>query len=715
VREPGPKFSTSQYERPNQPWMCGLSEQGHACPAGPTTGGRCPALAACAPTRDGDRWQCNRSALRGGPCDEGPTPDGGCGCIQTCRPVRSLRAKRGRFIAACAVLVAGCVFISLSANSRDRIIRPGPLAQQHAQLLERAGGTANCGACHAAASQNVAGWATSLVVAHDDQPTQSQLCMNCHATTISKLYALTAHNLPANVLDRISGGDSSASLSNNQEVACATCHREHHGAQVSLTAMNNVACQSCHQQRYESLATDHPDFGMWPYERRTRIVFNHASHSGKHFAEKKQAFDCRTCHISDTSGRVEQLASYETACATCHDEKIATSVGRGVPMFVLPTLDVTAIKKAGRDIGPWPPGATGDFDGRLPPAMKLLLSADPTAAAAITKLGANFEFQDVDPDDPQQVAACADLAVAIKSLIGDVSNRGPAAVRERLSVALGRDVTSAEATTLLAGLSLDTMRGAASWLPGIDPGKAEWQTESLGGMLSTLSGVSMSSPRPSMPTPAAGDGMAPLAGLSFSPPGSWSRDDATFSVRYRPAVHADPVLASWLALVANTPQLDARPVAAAMFKELSKATAPGLCASCHSVEQSDRGSLAINWKAYDRSTEPRGFTKFSHGPHLTLPQLADCTSCHASDAAANTATSYSDLNPQRFVSEFKPMTKQLCAECHTKSAAGDSCQSCHNYHVETVEKWRLDGAPNAPGDIGKKLDSAFRTPPSPFR
>ena len=25
------------------------------------------------------------------------------------------------------------------------------------------------------------------------------------------------------------------------------------------------------------------------------------------------------------------------------------------------------------------------------------------------------------------------------------------------------------------------------------------------------------------------------------------------------------------------------------------------------------------------TNEPRGFTKFSHGPHLTLPQLADCT------------------------------------------------------------------------------------------
>ena len=58
-------------------------------------------------------------------------------------------------------------------------------------------------------------------------------------------------------------------------------------SQADLTAIDNVACQTCHQQRYESFAGDHPDFGIWPYERRTRIAFNHASHRDKHFVEKK--------------------------------------------------------------------------------------------------------------------------------------------------------------------------------------------------------------------------------------------------------------------------------------------------------------------------------------------------------------------------------------------------------------------------------------------
>ena len=664
MREPTPDFSTSQYQRPNQPWVCGLAEHGHACPAGPTRRGHCPALAECAPLRDGDRWTCNRSALRGGPCDEGPTPDGGCGCVQTCRPVRSLRAKRGRFIAACACLALGGAVISLSADWRNQVIKPGPLAQQHAQLLGRPGAEPNCGACHAAAAQNVGGWTMSLVIAHDDLPTQSQLCMNCHAKTIAKEHALAAHNLPTGVLQKITGTRGAIGLAAMKDVACATCHREHHGAQFNLAAMDNAACQSCHQQRFASFAADHPEFGNWPYERRTGIVFNHASHRGKHFGEKKQAFDCRTCHVSDSTNSVEQLTAYETACAKCHDEKIATSVGRGMPMLALPTLDVDALAKAGHNIGPWPRAATGDFDGRVPPMMKLLLAADPAAAEAMAKLGPGFEFQDVDPDDPQQLAACANFALATKALLADVSKRGMEAVRERLNVALGREVTDADVATLMAGLSIDTIRAVAAWIPGIASAN-----EQLPAASTIVNITGLQSP--------------------YGAAGSWTRDDATLSLRYTPASHADPVLASWLEVLAKTPQLESRPVPAAMFKELSKATAPGLCASCHSAERSDRGEFVINWHAHDRAQEPRGFTKFTHGPHLTMPQLADCTSCHAIDDAANTSVAYTDLDPHRFLSEFKPMSKQRCAECHTKSLAGDSCQSCHNYHVEAVEGWRL--------------------------
>jgi len=96
--------------------------------------------------------------------------------------------------------------------------------------------------------------------------------------------------------------------------------------------------------------------------------------------------------------------------------------------------------------------------------MKLLLAGDPAAKKAIEKIGAGFEFQDVDSTNAEQMAAVAELVKAIKTLLADLSRRGSDVVRERLSVALGRNVSAAEVATLMVGMSPDTSRGAAGWL-----------------------------------------------------------------------------------------------------------------------------------------------------------------------------------------------------------------------------------------------------------
>jgi hypothetical protein len=683
VREPAPNYASRQYERPNQPWVCGLASDGHACPAGPTAGGACPALAECVPARDGDRWKCNRSALRGGECGEGPTPEGGCGCVHRCRPVRSLRSIRGQFVMACTLFAAGGLFVLLSAEWRDEVISPGPLAQQHAQLLENGAMDPNCAACHAAAERSVAGWSVSLAGFHGDGPAQSQRCMECHKSTISKSLAMTAHNVAPELLQRLtgSGGTSIA----DKEIACATCHREHQGARFDLTAMSDAACQSCHQQRYESFSTDHPEFGRWPYERRTRIVFNHASHHAKHFAEKKQAFDCRSCHVEDATGTVQLLAGYEASCASCHDEKIATSLVKGAPMIALPTLDVEALKQAGYDIGEWPEDATGDFDGRLPPAMKLLLAGDPPAGNAMATLRPDFDFFDVDPGDDAQLKACADLVAAIKRLLADLDAAGSEAVRARIRAALGREIADAEVDELIVGLSSRTIEEAVkSWLPGVAS-----ETEAAANVANPASGGGTTSARTADQS------------LRFDAAGTWTHDDATLSIRYMPTAHADPVLAGLLELLAATPDLKDRPIALAMFKELSTATAPGLCASCHSTERGENGRLTINWRAYDRTKEPRSLTKFSHGPHVLLPQLADCTSCHAIDSAADTSSSYANDDPHVFVSDFTPVSKHECAQCHKSHGAGESCTKCHNYHVDFIESWRRTSI----SDLGLRIEN----------
>ncbi|HEX5470645.1 MAG TPA: hypothetical protein VFW73_02105, partial [Lacipirellulaceae bacterium] len=303
---------------------------------------------------------------------------------------------------------------------------------------------------------------------------------------------------------------------------------------------------------------------------------------------------------------------------------------------------------------------------------KMLLSADPAAAQAIEKLGADFDFQDVNPKDAQQLKECATVASAIKKLMTDLAASSTATIRDRLQLALGRQLSNAEVAALLAGLSPDTLRSAAeTWSVGTSTAKNSSQP-----------------PTPShgpQTTVAATRNQRPTA---YAPAGTWFRDDASFSIRYRPSAHADPVLTAWLNVLSETPDINQRPLIAAMFKQLSKQTSPGLCASCHSVEQSQSGKLVINWRAYNRTNELRGFTKFSHSPHLVLPELADCIHCHSIDATADSANAYADLNPSHFVSDFSPISKRQCVECHTTKAAGNACQMCHNYHVQTVDAWR---------------------------
>jgi hypothetical protein len=277
--------------------------------------------------------------------------------------------------------------------------------------------------------------------------------------------------------------------------------------------------------------------------------------------------------------------------------------------------------------------------------------------------------------------ASAKLAAAIKRLLMDLRNSGTDAARERLTAAVGTDVSANRLSFLLGGLTAETLRDATErWLP-----------ESAGGTLPTRSGASMSPTESNVPAPPGGEGMSLAIDrpIRFDPAGTWFRDDTTLSIRYRPAAHADPVMGNWLEFLATIPDLAQRPLALAMFKELTTPTAPGLCASCHSVEHTASGGLKVNWRAYDRTADGRTLTRFSHGPHLILPQLADCTHCHAIDDTRSVADSYAGWNPQQFTSEFGPLTKRQCADCHTAKVAGDRCQQCHNYHVDGIESWRL--------------------------
>ncbi len=612
---------------------------------GPGRRGRCPRASACHPVRAGDRWRCNRSTLRGGICEEGPSPEGECCEVYQCTPRRSLRSRRGRFVVGCTLTTLGALCVLFSSDWRNEVLVPGPLSMHHAQLLQRQGAD-RCASCHAAGNQSLVQWLGHAIDDDLAQPSQTQLCLECHAAQIPHPWATAAHNVdPAELLPSESAAVA-RQVDPHQVLACAACHREHHGATHDLAWMSDRACQACHKEQYKSFATDHPEFAHWPAKRRTRIAFDHAAHEAKHFPKEKKVFQCATCHLQGPEGAFQQTLGYDATCAACHDRDIASSWETGIALFSLPSLDIQALNAVGHQVGSWPEQASDEFDGALPTITKLLLLADPKGMAAMKTLGADFDFFDVDSDNPEQMQAAADAAGATQALFNDVLENGHAAVRRRIEDLLGRAISTHELGQLMAYLS----------------------PEILSGFLDTR-------------RKDAGDEESRTAARQRVEGGGWFREDFTLSIRYRATEHADPWVTAWINVLAEASGGPKSALVQPLLKQALRPTAPGLCGQCHSLDRLPEGRLKVQWHPKQPSEGRSEFTRFSHRPHLVQSELSDCQFCHRMAVDSKVMTSYAEDAPLVFENGFEPITRKDCAECHTQQAAGDSCLQCHRYHL----------------------------------
>ena len=464
----------NHYERPGLPWVCGHASEGEPCPLGPSRLGVCGAASECAPQLIDDRWQCNRPAHRGGPCDHGPGPRGECANASTkCAPVRSVHARRGWFTFCCTALTIGVLAIVFHSRSRDAILAPGSLASGHQQLLAGSQQQGRCKNCHAAAEDGVLKWLVATCSGGQCVGTpQSTLCLKCHESTIQPEAALLAHSVSPQLLAAVRtfrGVEETAATQQGQrELACATCHQEHHGAAHDLTAMTDAQCQTCHAQQFRDLAHGHPEFRNWPRRREPVIHFDHAAHRFQHFPKQQAKFQCASCHGSDEAGEIDGRVDYQQACASCHDQPLSDRTADGLVFLQLPMIDELAFEDAELDVGEWPEFCTGDFDGSIPPFMRLLLLADENARQGWEQVGPDFAFGDIDPDNPQEIRRAAEMVWSIKRLLYDLGARGQAAIRERLTKVLGRDVSAAEAGKLSAQLPADLLYELnATWLPNL--------------------------------------------------------------------------------------------------------------------------------------------------------------------------------------------------------------------------------------------------------
>ncbi len=387
-------------------------------------------------------------------------------------PLRKLRLQ---IVIACLAFTIGGLFIVLNSPYRDEFLAPGPLTQHHAQLLT-AEGSGRCSACHAAGSGSFSDWLTDLLAGGTTFPTeQVTLCLNCHRSQIDQALAKLPHTMPADKLAELTTKHREqwqtastwllASGGKRDQLACAVCHREHHGTHFNLTAMTDGQCQTCHVQSFAKFETDHPPFS-WERPTSSHIAFDHRSHAGKHFEKHQRTFDCQLCHQTDGSAMVMQTKPFEESCASCHRQAIEEPLQSGIAWFRLPAIDVTAFRAAGIDIGVWPAELSQGFDGVLTPYMKRLLASDAQVAEAMEQLGTKFHFEDLEDIGQDKLVHAAVVIHGIKRLLWELANRGPQAAQERLAAVNSNSTAILPMDRLFPFLNELLFRDAVTrWLP----------------------------------------------------------------------------------------------------------------------------------------------------------------------------------------------------------------------------------------------------------
>ncbi|MCA9217256.1 MAG: hypothetical protein KDB27_29505, partial [Planctomycetales bacterium] len=550
-------------------------------------------------------------------------------------------------------------------------LAPGGLTTAHAQILNRKVSANRCSACHAAGDDSLADWLVPLDWRHPSSDealprSQSRLCLHCHENSFDRLTALAPHGITVNELKELtdqaavrSGLKNVAYEHSNgsKEIACSVCHKEHHGAMHNLSALTNKQCSTCHVENFHQF-DDHPEFQNWPHRRRTRIAFDHTSHQFKHFVKDNKTFECQSCHVRSGEKGIRSVVSFES-CQACHEATITSPSSDGIAFFSIPSIDVEAFRDAGIDVGAWPDSASGDFDGGLPPAMRMMLESDPKARAALRQFDAPFDFLDVDRDDPAQLAAASQIVFGIKRLM------------QRLALP---DTADSIDTNEIADLVNRIQRVIPPSV--IEAAVHSWMTGQ------SAPRVGQVDKRHIAESPADGSSaVQPAAFYESAGPVGWFRDDDALSIGYRPIQHDDPVMtALYDTLATHRDKLGAG--GQNLFEDLRQPTTTGHCASCHSIDRHDDRAI-VNWYGKQPKTK-REFTKFSHSPHLILPQLGDCSACHQLNEQADTTKNYASSDPaENVVSNFANISKEACANCHSPKAAGESCLKCHNYHIES--------------------------------
>jgi hypothetical protein len=389
--------------------------------------------------------------------------------------------RRNQLAVLLALVTAVCLGSALFFSKGTQLLMPGPLTSGHAALE-------NCSACHTQNGSSKMSWLHGLVAVNP--LADSKACLTCHKMPAP---AFNAHGALTEVLKqstrrltKIAARSTAPRSAIAQSVAfpmkdviagglyCATCHQEHQGANFNLNQISNEQCRSCHVLKFDSFDGHHPNFESYPFKRRTRIIYDHASHFGKHYPEvakkdptKHVPATCSTCHNSDADRRVMAVAPFDQTCTTCHLGQILgkerVSGPKGIAFLTLPGLDLETLKKRSAAIGEWPDAS----DTALTPFMKVIINRDENGRA-IVKAVDGLNLQDLTNASDGQIKAVTDLVWEIKGLFHALIKEKASDVLGNLNIGSEGKLSAALIADLTAGIPRDAVIGAQQeWLPNL--------------------------------------------------------------------------------------------------------------------------------------------------------------------------------------------------------------------------------------------------------
>lgn len=378
-----------------------------------------------------------------------------------------------------ATLVCLCSVFLLSKGTQ--FLMPGPLTSVH-------GAIETCATCHTKSGSGKLSWVHGLI--GGDQLADSKACLTCHKMPDT---AFNAHGASVDVLERsterlmkIAAGLPQPRSARAQAIAfpthemaarglsCATCHQEHQGVNFNLKKISNEQCRACHVVKFDSFDGHHPDFVEYPFNRRTRIVYDHAAHFGKHFPEvakkdqsKRIPETCSSCHNSRDDKRVMGVARFEQTCSACHLNQIIgkerVSGPKGIAFLTLPGLDVQTLKKKKATIGEWPDGS----EAELTPFMKFMISRNERGRALIKSVD-GLNLQDLTGASDDQIKSVTGLVWEIKRLLYALISGKASDVLADLDMGGGVKLGAKVAADLTASIPRDVIISAQQeWLPNL--------------------------------------------------------------------------------------------------------------------------------------------------------------------------------------------------------------------------------------------------------